>query len=58
MSSHDDPFPRRGTGAHMAIAIAEGVLVERYRISAELARALLQTRATRAACPWEMPRTG
>jgi hypothetical protein len=43
MSSHDDLFSFNG--AVMAIAIAEGVLIERYRIPMEQASALLRSRA-------------
>ncbi|WP_344172618.1 hypothetical protein [Kribbella lupini] len=43
MSSHDEP-PNLNRPV-MVIAMAEGVLIERYRLPMELARALLHSRA-------------
>jgi hypothetical protein len=50
MGSHDDPRSpadgRSGIVSFMLIGIAEGILVERYQVPLEQAKALLESRAT------------
>ncbi|WP_432936785.1 ANTAR domain-containing protein [Kribbella sp. CA-253562] len=55
MGSHEDPRPEfeghPDVAFSMVIGIAEGILVERYQVPIEQARAFLQSRATERGLP-------